>query len=718
MKDISVSRPLKLFSMPVPVRNFGRKFVLIQAGVAVLCLLAGNTICAAEPAKSLADNTGDFEKTLQPFFKQRCQKCHGAGKKIEGDLNLLQLKSADDLVQNAQLVTDLIDALEDNAMPPDSEPEIPAAKRERILAQLKTLRTQGLLARKTLAHTPIRRMNRFQYSNAVQDLFELKPTVFALPERMLREHRNWFQPQTGKVPDTVFVGSRPLGKSQLIEPRLAGVAPFPQDLRAENGFDNQGDHLSLSPLLLESFMKLSRSIVDSPDFSPANCGLWNEFFAPPANNDDLALVIRNRLQPFLTRAFRRPADVELLNRYTNFVQAQMANGQTFTESMQDVAAATIASPRFLYLYDGASKHTQPEKIDDYELASRLSFFLWGSLPDQTLLDLAATGKLSETDILREQVQRMLRDRRLKRFCDSFAPQWLQLERIISSVPDMDANPEFYFAKYRVSMHMMLEPLLVFETILIENRSIIELIASDFSYRSPLLESWYKTGKRGKSAPPTQIPFHRVKVTDPREGGVITTAAIMTMTSNPTRTQPISRGAWVASVIFNDAPEPPPADVPPLAENTAANTEHLTIRERLAVHRKRTDCAGCHARIDPLGFALENYGPTGNWREKYPNGRDVDSSGILFGKQAFKNAVEFKSALLVEKDRFARGFAEHLLTFALGRKLDVVDSLTVDRIVAATIADDYRMQTLIEQIVLSEPFLQKYAPATEPVTNGQ
>jgi hypothetical protein len=259
------------------------------------------------------------------------------------------------------------------------------------------------------------------------------------------------------------------------------------------------------------------------------------------------------------------------------------------------------------------------------------------------------------------------------------------------------------------MHMMLEPLLLFETILVEDRSILELIDSDFSYRSDLLSEWYKKGGGGKTTP-TAIPFQRVPVTDRRQGGVITTAAVMTMTSNPTRTQPITRGAWIASVIFNDPPEPPPADVPPLTEDEdSAEVKNMTLRERLDAHRTRPDCAGCHAKIDPFGFALENYGPTGIWRDKYENGRDVDMSGSLFRTHKFTNIVEFKDAILAEKERFARAFAGHLLAFALGRELSASDSPALDQIVSKTAAESFRLRAMLKQIVLSEPFRHKSNP---------
>ena len=291
-----------------------------------------------------------------------------------------------------------------------------------------------------------------------------------------------------------------------------------------------------------------------------------------------------------------------------------------------MASAALASPRFLYLRDGQGDDARDR---DIALASRLSYFLWGSIPDPILLERAVNGELSNLETLSAEIDRMLTDEKLKRFCDSFPSQWLQLDRIITSTPDPETWPEFYFSKYRGSMHMMLEPLLLFETILVENRPILELIDSDYSYRSEFLQSWYRDGSQPQRMPVVQVPFERVMLEDRRYGGAITTAAVMTMTSSASRTKPITRGTWVASVIFNNPPEPPPADVPPLPEKSdEIDIESLTLRERLNVHRENPDCAGCHNRIDPLGFALENYDPTGLWRDYYENGRIVDAAGKL------------------------------------------------------------------------------------------
>jgi hypothetical protein len=661
-------------------------------------------------AKAL-ERKDSFDDLVNPVFKENCTKCHGEKGKVKGKLNLLEINTLLKFQEDAERIEKIITAIEDGEMPPEDEPQIPESKKKSILAELEAILKVSILKTKSFGRTPIRRMNRFQYANAVKDLLNLKVEVYPLPEKMMRDRSNYFHPETGKMPDKMTVSSRPLGKSGLIEPRLAGVSPFPQDLRAENGFDNRGDHLSLSPFLMESFLTLASSIVQSSNFNNKTCGLWNTLFAEPKQGSNILQVSRERLYPFLSKAFRRSVEENVIERYAGHVESLVSSGKSFTHAMKETVSAVLASPRFLYLYDRQLGKGSIEKIDDYELASRLSFFLWGSLPDEILLESAKIGHLSNPAILNQQVDRMLKDRRVKRFCDSFPAQWLQLDRIISSVPDVKKYPDFYYAppNYRTTMDMMMEPLLLFENVLIEDRSILELIDSDYSFRSTRLAKWYDPKINGRLGGPTTMSFQRVALTDRRQGGVITSAAVLTMTSGPEETKPITRGAWIAGVIFNDPPEPPPADVPPLKREDPNDAKKRTFRERFAQHRERADCAGCHVKLDPLGFALENFDAVGRWRDNYENGQKVDSSGKLFRKHKFSNIIEFKDAILIEKNRFARALAAHLLTFALGREVTLADSEALDLVAKITAERNYSLRTMIHGIIRSKPFQSKFIP---------
>ena len=660
---------------------------------AVLAALAGSSLGV--------DTKGLFDTEIQPFFQQYCIKCHGEGEKIKGKLDLRTYSDHAELLKDADRIEDIISVIEEGEMPPEEEPKIDEKTRVDILDGLKKTFAEAIKSSQSSSQTPIRRMNRFQYANAVKDLLKLKVEVYPLPERMMRDRSNYFKPQTGKIPSKITVSSRPLGKSGLIEPRLSGVAPFPQDLRAEHGFDNRGDHLSLSPLLMESFLNLSRSIVLSDNFNRKTCGVWPSLFEEPKEKDRANKIINERLNHFITRAFRRPVDPATLNRYSSHTTDLIKSGSSFLDAMKETVSAILASPRFLYLYNSESKTSK-----DYELATRLSFFLWGSIPDDVLIERAASGDLSNPDVLRAEVERMLLNGKLKRFCDSFPSQWLQLDRIISSVPDPKKYPDFYYAppNYRTTMDMMMEPLLLFETILVEDRPITDLIDSDYSYRSKRLSKWYDSKVEGRLGGPVTMAFERVSINDRKEGGVITSAAVMTMTSGPEETKPITRGAWISGVIFNDPPEPPPADVPTLENDDSELAKQMTLRERFASHRENPDCAGCHKKLDPLGFALENFDAVGRWRDQYHNGREVDSSGILFRKHKFNNVVEFKDAIMSEKDRFTKALVSHLLSFSLGRKLSAFDSPTVDLVAKKVKESDYSLRVMIHEIVQSDPFL--------------
>jgi hypothetical protein len=644
--------------------------------------------------------------SIEDTFKIHCVECHGAKGKVKGEVNLLSFTQGKDIKSNPELLQTVLEVIDFGEMPPEENQPIDKTDRKMIVSELKKLLEESLSgAKEEWVNAPIRRMTRFQYANAVKDLLDLKVEVFPLPEKMMRDRSGYFKPASGKMPAKMTVSSRALGKSGLIEPRMDGVAPFPQDLRAEHGYDTQGDHLSLSPLLMEDFFRLSRSIVKSPSFNQRNIGSWGKYFAEPNSEVNQIDELKTRLGGLLTMAFRRPVQDKTFQKYFSYANQQIDQGLGMGDVMKEVLSAILASPRFLYLYDqGEKESAHPVSNQNMDLASRLSFFLWGSLPDEELLQTAKKGVLVAEEQLSKQVDRMLTDNKLKRFCDSFPTQWLQLDRIISAVPDEKKYRDFYYAAplYRTTMDMMMEPLLLFETVLIEDRSVLELIDSNYTFRSPRLSKWYGEEPKGKLGGPVSIPFARQSVDDRRHGGVITNGAVMTMTSGPLETKPITRGAWIAGVIFNSPPPPPPAEVPPLPEEKEVDLS-MTLRERFADHRERADCAGCHEKLDPLGFALENFDPVGRWRERYHNGREVDASGILFRTHEFSNVIEFKDAILKEKNRFVRGLAGHLLRFGLGRELNPSDTLALDEIVEKVEGEDYSMKSLIHAVVQSKPF---------------
>ena len=864
----------------------------ITNGLLVAFLLSSITQ-AAEPAKS-AD---DFKQRIKPILENYCYDCHGR-KETEGKVRLTEYSSWNDLEKNPQLIGKLIEAVGKNEMPPEDAAQPSGTQRQSLLIHLNKSLNRALVTSKTLIPFNMRRMNRFEYGNAVRDLFDLDCWVYSISDRIIRDHNNYFRPETGKMPDVVTVGNRVMGLQQMLENRLLGVMAFPKDPPAENGFNNRGDHLSMSPVLMKSFLKLSRSVVNAENFD-MNCRSWNNLFQDPTKKpatngfgsittdasvatrstgvtisawirpskitdrwqtiarredswrrqllaigrdgdtwglwmgagidgryvefgapvtpqaigdgkwhhvagtfdgkqmnlyvdgkqvgskaiegklntqstqlmkigsygaepfhgdlDDVRLyrsglnkiqiksiadgdpkvaeetlvgswqkdedvilelnqsinqIAHLRIASFLLKAFRSPADRTTLNLYTEYFDKQYAKSGDFSQSMKDVVSAALASPRFIYIHNDTRKSVPNHA--SFNLATRLSSFLWSSIPDDELLTLASEGTLQDNVVLQAQVDRMLNHRRVKNFCDSFAPQWLKLNNLVSASPDFKTHRDYYFGgddkiSYKRGMHMMLEPLLNFETVFVENRPILELVDSDFTYRSHLLTEWYQ-GRAATYAINVNlrhIDFTRTPLADRRYGGVITTGAVMVMTSGPFRSLPITRGSWVSSVIFNDPPEPPPDNVPDLkADDKTLQEEGLTVRQKLKQHSSDSQCAGCHKKIDPLGFALENFDLLGRWRDNYRTGLKVDASGKLFGVHEFKDIVGFKDAVLAEKQVFAKAFIKHLLAYGLGRELTLADRIAVDEIAKASEEGNYKMRDVIKNIVLHPVFTQR------------
>ena len=674
-------------------------------------LLFSPITLAAEPAKSV----DDFKQRVQPILETYCYDCHGR-KETEGKVKLTEFLSWKDLEKSPQLIEKMIEALDKNEMPPEDEKQPSGTQRQSLLIHLNKSLNRSLVSNPKLIPFRMRRMNRFEYGNAVRDLFDLDCWVYSISDRIIRDHNNYFRPETGKMPDVVRVGNRVMGLQQMLENRLLGVMAFPKDPPAENGFNNRGDHLSMSPVLMKSFLKLSRSVVNAENFDK-NCRSWNDLFQDPTKKQRATgsgsrkQIAHQRIAEFLLKAFKSPADQATLKLYTEYFDQQYEKGGDFAQSMKDVVSAALASPRFIFVHNETDKALPTHA--SFNLATRLSFFLWSSIPDDELLALAGEGKLQDMEVLEGQVDRMLNHRRVKNFCDSFAPQWLKINNLVSASPDFKTHRDYYFGgddkiSYKRGMHMMLEPLLTFETVFIENRPILELVDSDFTYRSHLLTEWYQ----GRAATYSinvnlrHIDFTRTPLNDRRYGGVITTGAVMVMTSGPFRSLPITRGSWVSSVIFNDPPEPPPANVPDLkADDKTLGEEGLTVRQKLKQHSSDAQCAGCHKKIDPLGFVLENYDLLGRWRDNYRTGLKVDASGKLFGKHDFKDVVGFKDAVLAEEDVFAKAFIKHLLSYGLGRELTLADRIAVDEIAKESKKDDYKMRDVIKNIVIHPIFTQ-------------
>jgi len=649
-------------------------------------------------------------KEAQPLLAKYCYECHGAGKKVKGKVNLKELATRSDFLKKVKVARLGAEAVSFGEMPPEDEKQPTSAERKKIVSFLYGVVDEYARGNATLEPAVMRRLNRYEYSNAVRDLLQLRGDVYAMPEKVVRGS-NYFNPASGVLPNKVRVSNRTLGKNQVELQILKDVDPFAIDLQAEHGFNNQGEQLSTSTILLESLLKLGRAIVNSPQFDGYS-GLRNTFF----KEDDSP--IKEKLRPFLERAFRGPVSDATLKRYANYHQTERERTKSYTQAMKNVVAAVLASPKFLYVVENKQVATERTPVSDYELAQRLALFIWSSIPDEELLAATKRGDLRDPDALEKQVRRMLLDRRSRALSENFARQWLRLDQLVTAVPDFDRFEVYYSRRgceqWKFGLQTMIEPLLLFESIQVEDRSIMLLIDSNYAYRSNELQAWYVNpqkpfgNKQNRDRFNTNVQdFNRKALKTRKEGGVITTAAILTMTSTPLRTSPIKRGSWVATVIFNDPPPPPPDVVPEIEEDDAAiAASGLTIRQRLKEHATNQSCASCHAKIDPLGFVLESYDPVGRWRDKYVGNLPIDSRVKLFGEVEVDDVIGFKDAILARPEEFMRGFSEHLLSYALGRELKLTDKPAIDRITRKVMEDHGRFSTVVVEIAKSLPFRNK------------
>jgi hypothetical protein len=340
---------------------------------------------------------------------------------------------------------------------------------------------------------------------------------------------------------------------------------------------------------------------------------------------------------------------------------------------------------------GIAPHTA-YRISDVELASRLSFFLWSSIPDDELLDLAAAGKLSEPAVLQQQVRRMLADSRAESLVTNFADQWLHLRNLESITPDLRLFPDF---DDNLRQAFRRETQLLLENVVREDRSVLDLIRADYTFLNERLAKHYGiphvVGSR----------FRRVNLDDQSvRGGLLRHGSILTVTSYATRTSPVIRGKWILENLLGTPPPPPPTNVPPLKDNTVSST--LSVRQRLAEHRANQACASCHKLMDPVGFSLENFDAVGRWRS-VEEGQPIDASGGLPDGSAFEGVTGLEQALLRRPELFVGTLTEKLLAFALGRGVEPFDAPAVRKIVRESGAEDYRFSSLVLGIATSTPF---------------
>jgi mono/diheme cytochrome c family protein len=431
-------------------------------------------------------------------------------------------------------------------------------------------------------------------------------------------------------------------------------------------------------------------------------GPYNPSPAPPESHkkificsDQTAACARKIVENLSRRAYRRPVTQQELDQLTGLVTLAQRQGDSFDEGVRLAVQAVLMSPNFLFRVEHDPKPAAgPHRISDYELASRLSYFLWSSMPDDELFRLAKEQKLNQPDVLTAQVKRMMADTKASALVDDFAGQWLGVRNLDRKPPDPDRFPA---TDDELLDYMHKETNLFVAAMFHEDRSILDFIDAPFTYlNGPLAQHYAVDGVNGEA-------FRRVELTGSQRGGILTQGSILTVSSYPTRTSVVTRGKWVLENLLGTPPPPPPPDVPVLAEQEIGSS--ASLREKMEQHRANPACAVCHVQMDPIGFGLENYDASGEWRSH--DGKFlIDASGVLPGGKPFNGAKGLEEVLKSKSDLFARNFTEKLMTYALGRGVERLDKSTVDAIVDDASAHDYRFARLVMDVVNSKPFLMR------------
>ena len=418
------------------------------------------------------------------------------------------------------------------------------------------------------------------------------------------------------------------------------------------------------------------------------------FICRPAARADEQACAQKILSNLAHHAYRRPVTDEDMSQLMGLYQ-QGAHGNGFEAGVRLALQKILVSPDFIFRaeYDPpGAKPGSVNRISDVELASRLSFFLWSSMPDDELLAVAESGKLSDKSVMAAQLQRMLKDPRSSELVKNFIGQYLYLRNIERISPDSGSFPNF---DENLRQALAKETELVVDSTLREDRSVAELLRTDYTFLNQRLAEHY--GIKGIYG----NEFRRVALTDPRRHGLLGQASILTVTSYPNRTAPTIRGKWVLLQILGTPPPPPPPNVPSLKDD--ATTKNLTMRERMELHRSNPTCAACHRLMDPLGFALENFDGIGQWRDTIGLGSAVDASGVLPDGTKFDGPAGLRDVLYSRRDMFVETFAEGLLTYALGRGVEEYDRPVLRQIMREAASEDYRWSSVILGIINSAPF---------------
>lgn len=630
---------------------------ILRRGVAgysriVLIVWFAVTSAAAQPTPSAYSQADALT-----FLSRYCQACH-QGESAAAKFRVEDLGTVESFRARPDSWTRLAARVANSEMPPQGAPAPDLDARKQFLDWVEsTWRSEAYAANVKPAPDVIRRLNRDEYAATIRDLFDLQ-----------------------------------------LDFRQA----LPIDGPGGEGFDNAAETLFLSPLHSEKYVETAKHVVDaaSKEFKSRQ----KIFIARPGPDMTEQQAAGKILAEFLPKAFRQPVDEETVRDYAGLFR-RAREDQDFEPAIFFALRSALVSPRFLF-------HVEPAGNDpalrQYALASKFSYFLWGTMPDEFLFDIAAAGKMDDPKVLRELVPRMLRDDRSLEFSTRFVEQWLRTRELEGvHYPDRELFPQ-YANDEELHSDILLQPVFFFQYVLRENKSLLSFLDSDYTILTGSLVKHFgiKTEEKASKNPEwMKLPAGS------NRGGLLSMPAMLAVSSHPYRTSAVLRGTWILDSILGSPPPPPPPNVPPLKEQQTGEIPQ-SMRQMLTQHRVNPACASCHNRIDPLGFALDNYDVIGRWRDEEAGG-PIDATGELADGTKIDGPAGLKQALLDRKELFIRNLTKRMLGYAVGRGLNPADACAVETIVDRVEAADYKPWTLISEIAVSSPFQEPLTTAEDP-----
>lgn len=618
-----------------------------------VCLL----LCLASPDRSMAANNEALKAEADQFFRDRvtpfittyCLPCHQSRRPTRGGVNFTPALKTPGHAAFTEQWKKGVARVKAHDMPPKGAPQPDDAARQMFGDWLGKLK---YLSDKDPGPFVIRRLTKTEYGNTLRDLFGVDPSV------------------ADGLPDEV---------------------------------SGQGYLNSLSSLQLEQYLtiadKVLRQIV-APKGAKRTEIEKRLFGQTTAPGRDARAAARGVARSLARKAYRRPPTEAELDVLVATFDLGTRNKLAYPQALHLMLKAVLVSPQFLFITPAreAESSTGIVRLDDYQLASRLSYLLWATMPDDELMKLADSGKLHEPEVLKAQVKRMLEDRRSRALFDGFGAQWLGVGGLKRQVFDPEMFPQMTPAMRQA---MYDEVRLFFQSIVHDNENVIRFVDGNYSYLNETVAALYGLEKTVKGA-----EMRKVRLNDGNRGGVLGMPGILAATSFPNRTSPVKRGVWVLEQVVGENVPAAPPDVPALDKQDQSTVANLTVRQRTELHRTNPVCANCHQILDPIGFGLEKFDAIGRWRDRDHNGQSIDSTGELPGGKHFSGPADLKAIIAARNGDVARNLTEKLLAYALGRKLEGYDEIVVDDLMRELGADGYRMQGLITGVVTSYPFTHR------------